>query len=72
MQVGKLLLRFGGLGSRDQRHQIRQRDQHQNTDDDQHDQQLGQRKAAETATRIKRLCLHGWCSFANKGKMDFD
>jgi hypothetical protein len=38
MQVGKLLLRFGGLGSRDQRHQIRQRDQHQNTDDDQHDQ----------------------------------
>jgi len=72
MQVGKLLLRFGGLGSRNQRHQIRQRDQHQNTDDDQHDQQLGQRKAAETTTRIKRQCLHRRCSFANKDKVAFD
>ena len=45
---------------------------HQNTDDDQHDQQLGQRKAAETTTRIKRQCLHRRCSFANKDKVAFD
>ena len=40
MQKDELLLGFGALGPRDERHQVRQRDQHQNPDDDQHHQQL--------------------------------
>lgn len=40
VQKNELLLGLGALGTRDERHQVRQRDQHQNPDNDQHHQQL--------------------------------
>lgn len=38
MQKDELLLGFGALGPRDERHQVRQRDQHQNPDNDQNNE----------------------------------
>lgn len=38
VQIGELLLRLGGFGPRDQRHEIRQGDKNQYADDDQHHQ----------------------------------
>ena len=38
VQKDELLLGFGALGTRDQRHQVRQRDQYQNPDNDQNNE----------------------------------
>ena len=38
VQKDELLLGFGALGTRNQRHQVRQRDQYQNPDNDQNNE----------------------------------
>ncbi len=53
VQERQLLLGFGSLGTRNERHQVRKRDKHQNADDNQHDQQLRQRKG------IQHFVTHG-------------
>ncbi len=44
VQKGQLLLSFRAFGPRDERHQVRQGDQHQNPDNDQNHQQFRQGK----------------------------